>query len=236
MAENENAQHQDNQQPQQEAAPEPVFQLQRCYLKDASLEMPHAPEILLQAQQEQPQVDIKFEVSQKTVAEALYDVTVRGTITVKAADKVIILVEGTQSGLFAIHGIPVEALQHVTNVVCPAMVYPYLRANLADLMNRANVPPVHLPEVNFEVLYQQRLAQAQAEAEAPLRPDRYFDSPAKGSLRAAFRFFRCWRAGVLKQNAAGDVGTMERLFKNCSTPNLPSSPALPHLSRSRSRD
>ena len=83
MAENENAQHQDNQQPQQEAAPEPVFQLQRCYLKDASLEMPHAPEILLQAQQEQPQVDIKFEVSQKTVAEALYDVTVRGTITVK---------------------------------------------------------------------------------------------------------------------------------------------------------
>ena len=157
MAENENAQHQDNQQPQQEAAPEPVFQLQRCYLKDASLEMPHAPEILLQAQQEQPQVDIKFEVSQKTVAEALYDVTVRGTITV--------LVEGTQSGLFAIHGIPVEALQHVTNVVCPAMVYPYLRANLADLMNRANVPPVHLPEVNFEVLYQQRLAQAQAEAE-----------------------------------------------------------------------
>lgn len=165
MAENENAQHQDNQQPQQEAAPEPVFQLQRCYLKDASLEMPHAPEILLQAQQEQPQVDIKFEVSQKTVAEALYDVTVRGTITVKAADKVIILVEGTQSGLFAIHGIPVEALQHVTNVVCPAMVYPYLRANLADLMNRANVPPVHLPEVNFEVLYQQRLAQAQAEAE-----------------------------------------------------------------------
>ena len=143
MAENENAQHQDNQQPQQEAAPEPVFQLQRCYLKDASLEMPHAPEI----------------------AEALYDVTVRGTITVKAADKVIILVEGTQSGLFAIHGIPVEALQHVTNVVCPAMVYPYLRANLADLMNRANVPPVHLPEVNFEVLYQQRLAQAQAEAE-----------------------------------------------------------------------
>lgn len=165
MAENENAQHQDNQQPQQEAASEPVFQLQRCYLKDASLEMPHAPEILLQAQQEQPQVDIKFEVSQKTVAEALYDVTVRGTITVKAADKVIILVEGTQSGLFAIHGIPVEALQHVTNVVCPAMVYPYLRANLADLMNRANVPPVHLPEVNFEVLYQQRLAQAQAEAE-----------------------------------------------------------------------
>lgn len=142
----------------------PVFQLQRCYLRDASLEMPHAPEILMQPQTEQPQVDIQFEVSQRTVAENLYDVTVRGTITVKANDKAIILVEGKQSGIFAIQGIPAEALQHVSNVLCPSMVYPYLRANLADLMTRANVPPVHLPEVNFEVLYQQRLAQAQAEA------------------------------------------------------------------------
>ena len=50
------------------------------------------------------------------------------------------------------------------------MVYPYLRANLADLMTRANVPPVHLPEVNFEVLYQQRLAQAQAEAQRNQTP------------------------------------------------------------------
>lgn len=165
MAENENVQNQEQpaQQPTQEE--QPVFQLQRCYLKDASLEMPHAPEILMVPQETAPQVDIQFEVSQRLVQADLYDVTVRGTITVKApGDKAIILVEGRQSGLFAIHGIPAEPLQHVTNVLCPSMVYPYLRANLADLMTRANVPPVHLPEVNFEVLYQQRLAQAQAEA------------------------------------------------------------------------
>ena len=138
MAENENVQNPEAQQPQ--AQPEqddqPVFQLQRCYLKDASHEMPHAPDILLTPQESAPQV------------------------------KVIILAEGRQSGIFSIHGIPAEPLQHVTNVLCPSMVYPYLRANLADLMTRAGVPPVHLPEVNFEVLYQQRLAQAQAEAHA----------------------------------------------------------------------
>ncbi|WP_295479137.1 protein-export chaperone SecB [Sutterella sp.] len=170
MAENENvqgaeaAQQPQDQQPAQDD--QPVFQLQRCYLKDASLEMPHAPEILMEAQEAAPQVDIQFEVSQRLIQTDLYDVTVRGTITVKTpSDKVIILVEGRQSGIFAIHGIPAEPLQHVTNVLCPSMVYPYLRANLADLMTRANVPPVHLPEVNFEVLYQQRLAQAQAEAQ-----------------------------------------------------------------------
>ena len=175
MAENENeqpqgaaaAQQPQDQQPAQDD--QPVFQLQRCYLKDASLEMPHAPEILMEQQDAAPQVDIQFEVSQRLIQTDLYDV--RGTITVKTAgDKAIILVEGRQSGIFAIHGIPAEPLQHVTNVLCPSMVYPYLRANLADLMTRANVPPVHLPEVNFEVLYQQRLAQAQAEAQRNQTP------------------------------------------------------------------
>ena len=62
MAENENVQNPEAQQPQ--AQPEqddqPVFQLQRCYLKDASLEMPHAPDILLTPQESAPQVDIQF--------------------------------------------------------------------------------------------------------------------------------------------------------------------------------
>lgn len=162
MAENENT---NDQNPAQEgAAPEqePVFQLVRCYLMDASLEMPNAPGILLEEAKE-PDVDIKFEVSTQLLAENVYDVAVRGTITVKSGDRTMILVEGKQSGLFSIAGLPEEALAHVTNVLCPTMVYPYLRSNLADLMVRANVPPVHMPEVNFEVLYQQRLAQAQAE-------------------------------------------------------------------------
>lgn len=161
MSENENQTSGDVQ--QQDA---PVFQLQRCYLKDASLEMPHAPEILMAPQQEQPQVDIQFEVAQRLIEPNLFDVTVRGTITVKAAEKTIILVEGKQSGIFAIQNLPEEAVQHVVNVLCPSMVYPYLRGNLADLMTRANVPPVHLPEVNFEVLYQQRLAQQAAQEDA----------------------------------------------------------------------
>lgn len=164
MAENENAQNPADAQQQPAQEEQPVFQLQRCYLKDVSVEMPNAPEILMEPQQTAPQVDIQFEVSQRAVQADLWDITVRGTITVKTGERVIILVEGRQSGLFAIRGIPAEALQHITNVLCPSMVYPYLRANLADLMTRANVPPVHLPEVNFEVLYQQRLAQAQAEA------------------------------------------------------------------------
>ena len=177
MAEMDNTKSTDDPsvQPADEAQ-QPVFQLQRCYLKDASLEMPHAPEILMQPQSEQPQVDIQFEVSQRVVAADLVDVTVRGTITVKTGSKVIILVEGKQAGIFEIRGIPQEGVHHILNVLCASTIYPYLRANLADLINRTGLPPVHLPEVNFEGLYQQRMAQqaqkqAEAAAAAPAAPE-----------------------------------------------------------------
>ena len=150
----------------EEAAQQPSFQLVRCYLKDASLEMPHAPEIFLTAPAEQPNVDIQFEVSQRRLPmEGAWEVVVRGTITVTVKDQTMFLVEGKQAGIFDIRNIPDEAVAHLTNVMCPTIVYPYLRANLADIVTRTGLPPVHLPEVNFEALYQQRLAQAQAKAQ-----------------------------------------------------------------------
>ena len=153
--------HTDAQQPQ------PSFQLVRSYLKDASLEMPHAPEIFFATPEEQPKVDIQFEVSQRKLdVEGAYEVVVRGTITVTVKDKTMFLVEGKQAGIFDIRNIVEEGVQHLTNVVSPSILYPYLRANLADLITRTGLPPVHLPEVNFEALYQQRLAQAQAQAQA----------------------------------------------------------------------
>ncbi|MCU0765351.1 MAG: protein-export chaperone SecB, partial [Burkholderiaceae bacterium] len=55
----------------------------------------------------------------------------------------------------------------IVGIVCPNIVYPYLRANVADLISRTGLPPIHLAEINFEALYQQRLAQQQAQAAAP---------------------------------------------------------------------
>ena len=144
----------------------PVMQLERCYLKDASLEMPHAPEIFYTQLEEQPTVDVQFEViPQQLPVDNRYEVTVRGTITVKSKDKTLFLAEGKQAGVFVMAGFTAEQLQQIANISCPAIVYPYLRANLADLITRTGMPPVHLPEVNFEALYMQRVAQAQAQAE-----------------------------------------------------------------------
>jgi preprotein translocase subunit SecB len=135
----------------------PVFQLQRVYLKDASLELPHAPTIFLE--QEAPQVDIQLEVQNGRVLDGIYEVVVVVTATAKLKDKVLFLVEAKQAGIFEMRGIPNEQFDAVLNIVCPNIVYPYLRANVADLINRTGLPPIHLAEINFEAMHQQRLAQ-----------------------------------------------------------------------------
>lgn len=150
---------------QQSAAPANVFQLERCYMKDASLEMPHAPELFVTPLQQQPTVDMQFEVSIKKLDDAHREVTVRATVTIKADQNVLLLAEVKQAGIFQIRGFSDEQMAHICNVICPTIVYPYLRANVADLITRTTMAPVNLPEMNFEMLYQQRLAQQAATAD-----------------------------------------------------------------------
>ena len=148
----------------QGAATGPTFQLQRCYLKDASLELPNAPRIFLE--QQSPNIDVQLEVSNGSVLEGIYEVVVRATVTAKLGDKVLFLAEAKQAGIFEIRNVPKEQFEPIVGIVCPNIVYPYLRANVADLITRTGLPPIHLTEINFEALYQQRLAQ-QAQAAAP---------------------------------------------------------------------
>lgn len=140
----------------------PVFQLQRVYLKDASLEMPHAPEIFLE--QGSPQIEVQLDVSHKNVAEAVIEVIVRVTVTARMGDKVLFLVEAKEAGIFEMRGIPEQQLAPVLGIVCPGIIYPYLRANIADLLTRTGLPPIHLAEINFEALYQQKAGKSAAAA------------------------------------------------------------------------
>ena len=142
----------------------PVFQIQRVYLKEASLEQPNSPAILLE--QEQPTVDIQLGVNATTVADGIYEVAVTATVQTKIKDKTVFLVEATQAGIFEVRNLPQEQMGPIMGIACPQIVYPYLRGNVADLIQRAGFPPVHLTEINFQAMYEQQQA---AQAEEPAR-------------------------------------------------------------------
>jgi preprotein translocase subunit SecB len=149
-----------------EANLDPVFQIQRVYLKDMSLEQPNSPEILLN--QEQPGVDIQLGVEAVPVADGLFEVTVTAKVQAKIADKTVFLVEAKQAGIFELRNMPQEQLGAILGIACPQIVYPYLRGNVADVVQRGGFPPVHLAEINFQAMYEQQQAEAAAaEAAAP---------------------------------------------------------------------
>ena len=139
----------------------PVFQIQRMYLKDLSLEQPNSPGILLE--QSQPQVDINLTMGAEPVAENVYEVTVAATVTTKVKDKVLFLVEAKQAGIFEIRNVPDEQRQGILSIVCPQMIYPYLRAIVSDVCTRAGFPPILLTEVNFQAMFEAQQQQAAAQ-------------------------------------------------------------------------
>lgn len=139
----------------------PVFQIQRVYLKDLSLEQPNSPAILLE--QQQPSVDIQLAVQAENVTDGIFEICVVATVQTKIEDKTVFLVEAKQAGIFEIRNVPDEQMGAVIGVACPQIIYPYLRASVADTITRAGFPPVHLAEINFQAMYEQQQA-AQAEA------------------------------------------------------------------------
>ncbi len=141
---------------------DPVFQIQRVYLKDVSLEQPNSPAILLE--QAQPSVDIQLAVAHEAVAEGMFEVSVTATVHTKIEDKTVFLVEAKQAGIFEIRHVPEEQMGQIVGIACPQIVYPYLRGNVADVVQRAGFPPVHLAEINFQMMYQQQLEAAAEQA------------------------------------------------------------------------
>jgi preprotein translocase subunit SecB len=135
---------------------QPTFDLRRVYLKDASLELPNAPAIFLE--ENAPQVAIEVSSENRILDADAYEVQVNVTLTARLEEKVFFILEIKQAAIFEISNMPEEQLNAVLNIICPSMIYPYLRANVSDLLTRATLPPLHLTEVNFEQFYEDKLA------------------------------------------------------------------------------
>ena len=132
--------------------------IERIYVKDLSLENPGSPQSFQMT--EAPQIEVGLRTRAEQVAPDVYECVVTLTVTARAGDKTVFLVEASQAGVFGIRGISPAQLQPVLAVHCPTVIFPYARETVADATMRAGFPPVQLAPINFEALYQQQLAQA----------------------------------------------------------------------------
>ena len=87
-----------------DAQNQPVFSIEKLYVKDLSLEIPNAPQVFLE--REAPQVDIQLHHESTRVDEGVYQTLLTVTVTAKIKDKTLFLVEVGQAGIFVIRNIP----------------------------------------------------------------------------------------------------------------------------------
>jgi len=137
----------------------PSFTLDKIYVKDLSLEIPRAPRIFLE--RDNPQIDVQLNTQAASVQENSFEVMVMATVTAKLGDKVMFLIEAKQAGIFSISNIPTEQLEGILAVMCPNILFPYLREVVSDVSVRGGFAPVLLNPINFEELYQRHKLQAQ---------------------------------------------------------------------------
>jgi preprotein translocase subunit SecB len=139
---------------------QPVFSIEKVYVKDLSLEVPNAPQVFLE--REAPQVDIQLHHNSSAVEEGVYQTTLTVTVTAKVGEKTLFLVEAAQAGIFVARNIPANELDAVLGIACPNILFPYVREVISETVVRAGFPPVILSPVNFEAIYQAQREQAPA--------------------------------------------------------------------------
>lgn len=144
--------------------PEVNFQIQRIYTKDISFEAPNSP--LIFQQEWQPEVKLDIDSSSNKLADNLYEVVLRTTVTATVNEETAFLCEVQQAGIFIISGFDDEQLAHCFGAYCPNILFPYIRECIGSLVNRGTFPPLNLAPVNFDALYMNHLQQ-QMEQAAP---------------------------------------------------------------------
>lgn len=133
-------------------------QLMKIYVKDASLQIPTG----VKAFQLEwiPDLNVEINTQSKPLTEKdLHEVALKIKCTVKCKEQVAFIVEADQAGLFMVSGLDEASLRHALGAFCPNILYPFLREAIGDMVLRAGFPQLNLAPINFDMLFQQQMAQ-----------------------------------------------------------------------------
>lgn len=144
---------------------QPVFTIEKLYIKDLSLEVPNAPQVFLE--RETPQINVQLRTDGKQISEGVFEVVLTVTVSAKFPDeRNVFLVEVAQGGIFQIRNVPQSDLEPIMMIGCANILFPYAREAVSDAVTRAGFQPVLLTPVNFEALFHARQEQAAQQSEA----------------------------------------------------------------------
>lgn len=127
------------------------FEIQRIYVKDISFESPCTPAIF--QKEWKPQMKLDLDTCSNVLAEDIYEVVLRVTLTATLEDKPTFICEVQQAGIFFIKSIESLQLQHCLAAYCPNILFPYARECANNLISKGTFPHFHMDPINFDVLF-----------------------------------------------------------------------------------
>ena len=111
-----------------------IFNIEKIYVKDLSLEISNAPLVFLESGA--PKIDMQLQINDENISEGMYEVVLTATITAKTKDKTIFLVEVLQAGIFQIRNLEEVEMAPILNIACPNVIFPYMRETISDIVTR----------------------------------------------------------------------------------------------------
>ena len=137
------------------------FNLKKVYIKDISFESPQSPQIFLNEQA--PEVDVQMNITHSRVDDSdLYEVVLTITVTAKGTDTNFFLCEVQQAGLFEVTG-AYDDMPMVLEIACPNILLPFIREAISDLVGKGGFPQLLINPINFEALFHQKMMAQQSE-------------------------------------------------------------------------
>lgn len=150
---------------QQQGTDAKQIAIQKIYVKDFSFESPHTPQVFTKTDWS-PKTNLNLRSSHRTgTGDNNYEVVLTVTIEAKEGDQTFFLVELQQAGLFHIAGYNEDEFKAIVGSYCPNILFPYARESVATIVAKGGFPEFLLQPINFDALYAQGMAQAQAKAQ-----------------------------------------------------------------------
>lgn len=146
---------------------QPVFRIQRVYLKDVSFESPQTPKVFVGNTNWKPNVQLHLNTESSRLENDLFECVLVVTVTVSVDEETVYLCEVKQAGLFTIKGFPDADLGKMVGSFCPNVLFPFAREEIGSLVQKGGFPQLLLDPVNFDALYAQHVQKAMQNAPAP---------------------------------------------------------------------
>lgn len=143
---------------------QPAIMIRNQYIKDMSLEIPFAPAIFKEVNENQPEIHVDMGMKSDVQEDGSYVVSLETKMDADVNGKKLFILELTYCSNLTLN-VPEEHKEPILMIELPRLMFPFVRSIVATSLANAGLPPLMLNPIDFAAMYQDKKAKEAAEAE-----------------------------------------------------------------------